>query len=108
MLFRLWFYLCKIAILGFALTILGIAKISIWSQWFFVIGLSILVPLCLCGALVAILFCLGWRWACPFCGEKATLSGERNKMIIKCPRCGSYQANIFYDWRFKIMEDCDE
>jgi hypothetical protein len=106
MLFKAWFYICKLAILGFILVFLGVVNFIPGSHLLLQIGTWIVVPIGLASAILAIpLHLFGWRTACPFCGQASQWATYDKAMALDCNRCGLIHGNPVTDWKLQILKE---
>ena len=101
MFFRLWFYLCKLAILCFVMlfAIPLLLEDPKWL-WLWVGALLVIVVLGCTGAILAIaVFLFGMRLRCPLCGRPGQLAGNRYILALLCDDCGAVTGNVFKDFR---------
>jgi hypothetical protein len=102
MLFRLWFYICKFAILGFLCLFIGAVNIIPGSHLLFAVGEWIVVPICITSAILAVPLLLGWKTACPFCGERCRWGTYGKDMAMECSRCGLVHGHPLKHWRLCV------
>jgi hypothetical protein len=111
MLFRLWFYLCKLGICGFVCLFVGLAHILPADQGKLLstVGIWIVVPIGIGGAVLAVPLLLGWKTGCPFCGGRCKWVTYGKEMALDCPRCGLVHADPIRHWRLRVEpRDADE
>lgn len=105
MLFRIWFYACKVGLLGFGLVFLGISTTYPWSKLVESIGIVIIAPLCIAGALLGIWGIFGLRTACPRCGKSGLwVRCGRQSLGLECDRCGIVYGNPLWDWKLRVSQ----
>jgi hypothetical protein len=105
MLFRIWFYACKVALLGFGLVFQGGGTTYPWSKAVRSIGFTIVVPLCIVGALLGIWGIFGVRSACPRCGKRGLWVRCGRRLGLECDRCGIIVCgNPLWDWKLRVSE----
>jgi hypothetical protein len=100
MLFRLWFYACKLGFAGFALFWLGsgFALFSPWGAGVAALGGGVVACVLAMGAALALPFsALGRPMACPFCGSPSEVVLFARRMKLECPRCGTVHGDPFRD-----------
>ncbi len=110
MLFRLWFYACKIGVIGFALTIVGFATSWPLGDTLQFVGLMIVVLVCIVGVLLGIAGCFfGLRSACPICGTRSSWVRVGKQSIgLDCDRCGLVYGNPLLHFTPQVLDDSDE
>jgi hypothetical protein len=87
--FRLWFiYLSKVAIVGFAFVAIGFAFSGALPRVLQSIGLAIVVPLGIVGALLAIVLMFRKTLACPACGAQSEFVTDKKLVGVNCIHCG--------------------
>jgi hypothetical protein len=89
MFFRVWFlYVSKIAVAGFALAAVGFATPGFAGGLLQNIGLSVIIPLGIGGALTAIVLVFKKSLACPLCGRQGKFVTCGKTPAINCGHCG--------------------
>jgi hypothetical protein len=90
--FRLWFYLAKVGgtILLAAIFFTFTAPKDSVRGHVHDVAVCLLIPLCLTGAFLGMLFAFGkLRMRCPFCGKSGKVGGSKGKgMWMVCESCG--------------------
>lgn len=105
MLFRIWFYACKVGLLGFGLVLLGASTAYPWSAVAKSIGIVIVVPLCIAGALLGIWGIFGIRSSCPLCGKRGLwVRYEEKGLGLACDGCGIVGGNPLWNWKLRVSE----
>ena len=108
MFFRLWFYACKIGLIGFALTFIGFVTSWPLSGTLQTVGLSIVVPLGIIGAILGVAGCFGLRSACPVCGTRGLwVQYERPSIGLECDRCGLIFGNPLLHFTLRVLPDTE-
>jgi len=114
MLFRIWFYACKLVVVGLALAFLGYATSLPLSSAMGTIGVSIIVSLGIAGGVLGFAGCFGLRSACPFCGQRGLwVQYDRHTIGLECDNCGLVYGNPLLHMKLRIMpgtepEDTEE
>jgi hypothetical protein len=89
MFFRIWFlYLSKAGVAGFVLAAAGFAMNGSPGRILQTVGLSIVIPLGIAGALTAFLILFKRTLACPLCGRQGRFETRGNMPAINCRHCG--------------------
>ncbi len=106
MLFKAWFYACKLGLVGFALVFSSFVLGS-WKEIALLTGIAILIPIAACGAVLGILAMFGLRSTCPRCGMRGEwFRYGRNELAMSCETCGVIHGNPL--WDFKLRVDADD
>ena len=116
MVFRIWFYLCKVAAVAFTAAFLGFIGGLLWQPllWVFVAGLLLIILLGISGGLLGFaVFICGMKLSCPLCGQPGDFSADRENLYLDCETCGTVYGEIgaskFFDWQLYVdVEDDDE
>jgi hypothetical protein len=91
MFFRIYFlYLAKLWWVGFVLCIVGMLAHSWdWGEVVKLIGLALILPISILGALLAIpLLFFKWRLRCPVCGTPGEVVFTGRSPGLECVQCG--------------------
>jgi len=107
MLFRIWFYACKIAIIGFAVFAVGFATSRQFSRILQMVGLAIVIPVVIFCAILGIAACFGLRSACPFCGTRGLWVQYGHGIGLVCNRCGVVYGNPILQSTLRADSDVD-
>jgi len=106
--FRAWYHACQVGSAAFILAFVGTA-IPMLSVLRFV-GLCILIPLGVLGALLAIIgVTRGIRSGCPMCGRAATwVRPAQHVLAVDCEKCGLVGGNPLKVLRPRLVRDLHE
>lgn len=107
MLFRLWFYTCKLALVCFPLALAGLVAGARYPA-VHVVGtaaLAIFVVTGILGAGLGAALLLGMKLRCPFCGCPGQAGGNKHTLQLDCPRCGLVEGNLLKDFRLRLRPD---
>ena len=91
MFFRIWFlYLSKIGLLGFVLAGVGLFADGRWgiASLLQMIGMWLVIPLGIAGALIALEMLIRPRLACPICGDSGEFVTYDKQPAVDCSQCG--------------------
>ncbi len=107
MFFRIYFlYLCKVANFGLVLLIISfVLPVHLrLGDLVRTAGLALVIPICIAGALSALVVLAGKRLACPLCGESGEFVVDGKKPALECDRCGLVSCkNIWLS--FKLNQE---
>ena len=104
MAFRAWYHCCQCAPLCMALVAIG------WvlpARWLTTIGMSLVVPLGMVGAMLGLLVVTyGIRTACPLCGHPAYWDHPtKNVVAVDCEQCGLVGGTPWGDFRPRALDE---
>ena len=115
MVFRVWFYLCKIAAVAFPAAFLGLLGGFVWQPllWVFTVALLLIIPLGIAGAMLGFsVFICRMKLSCPLCGQPGNFLADREHLYLDCETCGMVYGEIgaskFFDWQLYVDVEDDE
>jgi hypothetical protein len=113
--FRIWFYLCKVAAVAFPAAFLGLVGGLLWQPllWVCLAGLLLIIPLGIAGGLLGFaVFICGMKMSCPLCGQPGVFSGDRENLYLDCENCGTVYGQIgassLFDWQLRVESPDEE
>ena len=108
MFFKFWtIYTPKLGAIGFLLALIGFATWgSSYGDVLQYMGLAILIPLCIVGAILGVWSCFGLRTRCPNCSTRSDwVQYSRRKTGLDCESCGLIICEHFWSFVLSVKQD---